>query len=62
MNLIISLNELDIISKILDIKDLNFGNFGFLEDKNIIGDEKYKSRLASLIHFVVKWYGKRSLM
>ena len=28
-NLVISLNELDIISKILDIKDLNFENFGF---------------------------------
>ena len=40
-NLVISLNELDIISKILDIKDLNFGNFGFLEDKENIGDEKY---------------------
>jgi len=26
-------------------------------DNHFSGDEKYKSRLASLIHFVVKWYG-----
>ena len=49
-NLVISLNELDIISKILDIKDLHFGNFGFLEDKNIIGDEKYNN--IKIIYFI----------
>ena len=27
------------------------------EDGNIEGEEKYKSRLASLIHFSAKWYG-----
>ena len=32
-NLVISLNEYDIISKILDIKDLNFENFGFYIQK-----------------------------
>ena len=49
-NLVISLNELDIISKILDIKDLNFENFGFLEDKKIIGDEKYNN--IKIIDFI----------
>ena len=49
-NLVISLNELDIISKILDIKDLNFGNFGFLEDKENIGDEKYNN--IKIIDFI----------
>ena len=49
-NLVISLNELDIISKILDIKDLNVENFGFLEDKKIIGDEKYNN--IKIIDFI----------
>ena len=49
-NLVISLNELDIISKILDIKDLNVENFGFLEDKKIIGDKKYNN--IKIIDFI----------
>ena len=49
-NLVISLNELDIISKILDIKELNVENFGFLEDKKIIGDEKYNN--IKIIDFI----------
>ena len=42
-NLVISLNELDIISKLFGITDLNIGNFGFLEEernKNIYKDIK----------------------
>ena len=42
-NLVISLNELYIVSNILDIKDLNFGNFGFIEDEKSIKDSKYNN-------------------
>ena len=27
------------------------------EDKEYVGEERYRSRLASLLHFCVKWYG-----
>lgn len=49
-NLAISLNEMEIISKILGITDLNFGNFGFLEDEKINIDNKYDN--VKIIDFI----------
>ena len=53
-NLVISLNEIYIISIILDIKDLNFGNFGFLENGEIIHDNKYED--IKIIDFIPSFY------
>ena len=50
-NLVISLNEIIIISIILDIKDLNFGNFGFLEDEKT-NDDNIKYNNIKIIDFI----------
>jgi len=33
----------------------------WIENYNLIGEEKYKSRLSSLIHFCVKWYSRLAI-
>ena len=33
-----------------------------IEDNKLVGDEKYKSRLGSLLHFCVKWYAIISIL
>ena len=47
-DLVISLNEIDIISKIFNITDLNYGNFGFLEEEK--NENNYKD--IKIIDFV----------
>ena len=55
-NLAISLNEMYIISIILDITDLNFGNFGFLENGEIIDNDNYKYKDIKIIDFVPSFH------
>ena len=55
-DLAISLNEIYIISILLDIKDLNIGNFGFLENGENIDEKNLKYEDIKIIDFIPSFY------
>ncbi|MFD1256127.1 lipopolysaccharide biosynthesis protein [Mucilaginibacter terrae] len=49
--------ELGLSSIITQYTAHEFAHLKFSEDKRLIGDDYYKSRLSSLLQFCVKWFG-----